>query len=827
MNPQIIRLMGRGDLILLLGAGASKGSLDSDGSELLDGESLASFLAKESGFDYEGEGLNVAYNAAKSRLGTPKLAKILEGLFRNCRPSSFYETLARYPWKRVYTLNIDDAFERALQRHSPQNVNVRHKNDPIVDQDPSFKTLDYVKLNGSVDRLVDGLIFSPQEYGSANARTPTWYEELARDYFNSPFMFIGTKLREPVFYHQIERFRERSNSIEGQSYLLTPSVTELEKENLLAMKLDHIAGVGNDFSAYVTKHLKSPSRPADLAVAQRPELALISKGLSDVEREQHINALITVVPVSRTTLVESRIEDKDEGKIRDFYKGFKPRWKDILDEVPARFSVLERFLDLFEDIPRIGQLLVAFGGAGSGKTTLLMQSALIVHERLGLKCYYLSSASNNLKEIVRLLDQVNNNRYFIFSDFLDLIADQVVEVLKGNDAGKVIFVASERQHIYETRVRHKVNSYVDVEYTLPLIGESDAREILKKLENYGPWTRLKKMRQNGRVVELVKRSRRQLLIGLMEATQGKGFEEIIKRDFRRLADPNFRKFVIAVGLATIHRLPMKPSLLARVLERLNIKEKPSHISGKLGGIAASMQNGVWIRHPVYVRFLFENEVPVEEMFEVVVALMEALSAYEAPVIRNAPRTEGQVFRHVLNHKFLRKIMRNDPERPLMLYQKFETIFSVDGLYWLQYGLALRDIDDQEGAYEKLKTAFDAYQMPHTEHALAQQMLILAERETSKERAFSLLEEASEKLNRLDATLESDDTYPIVALCEGHTQIVARFEGLKAAQKTAKDYLDRVERRFRKRGVPSRVDEMISRLKKYTLSGTWDPSTDWL
>src|SRR5260370_29854284 len=191
MNAEIKRAIERGRLVLLLGAGASTDCLDRRGRPLLDGDSLASELAKAAGFEYASESLTVAYAAARQQLGD-NVWQILEDRFRFCEPSDAIKTVASFPWPRIYTLNIDDSYERAANRVSAQRVAVRYRKDRIASIDPFFEQLDVVKLNGSVDRLGEGLIFSPQEYGAGSATPPLWYEELAEDYFKYIFLFIGT-----------------------------------------------------------------------------------------------------------------------------------------------------------------------------------------------------------------------------------------------------------------------------------------------------------------------------------------------------------------------------------------------------------------------------------------------------------------------------------------------------------------------------------------------------------------------------------------------------------------------------------------------------------
>lgn len=168
MNETIKSAIEKGELILFLGAGASKGGNTSTGAEILDGEALARELAKEACIPYFDELLDEVYTAVRLKLEA-RLDPVLERLFRHIRPSVEYDVLGKFAWRRIYTLNIDDGIERAF-RNSMQNVHIRLSADAIEDRDAFFNRLDIVKLNGSIDRLREGIIFSSIEYAQATNR---------------------------------------------------------------------------------------------------------------------------------------------------------------------------------------------------------------------------------------------------------------------------------------------------------------------------------------------------------------------------------------------------------------------------------------------------------------------------------------------------------------------------------------------------------------------------------------------------------------------------------------------------------------------------------
>ena len=713
MNNMIEKAIEKGELVLLLGAGASNGCKDKLNRPLLDGEGLAVALASEIGMPYVDEGLSTTYAAAKKILGN-RLNPILEERYRHCKPSQSYLTLAQYPWARIYTLNIDDAFDNALTKNSPQSINIRHITDRIHDKKPFYDELDYIKLNGSSDKLEMAIIFSPQEYGKSSAGNMLWYEELADDFYKYTFLFVGTKLNEPLFYHHIERYRSRSGGIEGKSFVLTPSATEIVKASLETYNLTHISGTLEDFVQWLQSKFPKPMTPNDLALRNLPQLALLS---SEFQKNKYIELFDKVLLVKRLYFSKTHGVTEPAGKIREFYRGFKPTWQDIVDAVPADLEIAQHLRDKIMKIQEGEKLLVVNGPAGSGKTTLLMQAALFLSDsQPELSVYYISEPVGNIDSIIKALEETNDKRYFLFVDKIDVMSDEIADVLKSAVIKKGIIVAAERQNIWSSRTEAKLGDFCKEPITVNLITERDAHNILEKLQKYGPWTRLSQMSKSERIKELVDKAKRQLLIGLLETTLGRGFEEIIENDYHNLTSPELRKVLILAGLGSVHRAYIPAQTMSRALAGIGIFEGPQTLSKKMLGIIHMEDNKIFARHPVYIRYLFENVVDIEDLAEAIKALLSAYAVYPSPVIKHVSKNDGFVYKSNINHKFLKVILRENHALILSIYSSFEKYFEQDGLFWLQYGLALRDFGDQATALEKLQTAYEAYPMIHTEHA---------------------------------------------------------------------------------------------------------------
>ena len=240
------------------------------------------------------------------------------------------------------------------------------------------------------------------------------------------------------------------------------------------------------------------------------------------------------------------------------------------------------------------------------------------------------------------------------------------------------------------------------------------------------------------------------------------------------------------------------------------------------GILFNANGRLFARHPVYVRALIESHIDTHELADVVEKLIHVFTIYRAPVIKSLARNENHLYKKIINNRFLRGILRNNERRVLGIYQSLEKYFEQDGLYWLQYGLALRHFGHQEEALEKLQTAVAAHEQAHTLHAFAHQQLIMAMEEADAGRAERLAEEARETLERLHNGGGFSDLYPINLLARGYTAFVRKVKGDTYGRIVAKEYADRIYASNRTKADPH-LGETWAWLTSYAVNGHWDAS----
>ncbi|MFK3619389.1 SIR2 family protein [Pasteurella multocida] len=802
MNIHIKNAIENGRLILLLGAGASCNAKNKLGKNPPLGNELKTILSEESGLDIsDDDSLSDVYHASKEIL-QGRIIDVLEKYYKHCQSSNDYKEIIKYPLPRIYTLNIDDSFEKAVNESDKYSMfDVYRRNDKINDFDLLYQKISLIKLNGDINVPSEGFIFSPAEYAEGSADEPEWYKELANDFHRYTFLFIGTKLDEPLFNHVIEKYKLKYKGSSPKSFLLTRNLSQIKAKNLLTRNIEYIQGDISDFTIWLKDNFPNGLSANDILRRIRPESFPNTNDLIVVNRANFI------------------IEHSQSfSTIKNFYKGFKPTWHDILDGVPA--DLKETLLLSDRVINQESKLFLILGPAGSGKTTALKQIAMYTSDNKN-NVFYMDSVAENLVEIVDKLERTLHEPYYIFIDRIaDSIGD-IEKILNNSNYSNAIFVGAENIRIWKDRGEPDLSytDYIKADYSK--ISDDDVDPILDKLKRFGNWTRLEKMSLSDRRKEIIEKSKKQLLIGLLEATSGEGYREIIHREYSSIKEFNQKALLILTGLATLQRSFSSESTLSRALTNLNINESLESLIGKMEGIISYSNTRITTRHRIYIEELIYNFISSDQITEFIKAYTLAFCVYQYPIVINLKnKKDSMVYKGLINFKFLSKIIK-DESKILSLYKYFEKYLELEGLFLLQYGLALRSYKKHRESLEKLRTARDAYpDSIHIEHAYAQQLLIISEEGiVDNQSALNYLEEARNILRKIETSNKHSeiDLYPIITLSRGHIKVLHSLKMYKEAREFSSSYYDELKFRF-----PKTHDKLIKEtllfLLKYRTTG---------
>jgi NAD-dependent SIR2 family protein deacetylase len=145
------------------------------------------------------------------------------------------------PWRRVYTLNVDDLEEAIMRRFAlPRALRTVRAPDELAYH--TIDALEVVHLNGSV-RTLAGATFSTTQYAARLVDPDPLYAALCADLTRHPFVFVGTVLDEPVFWKHLAQLCDGALGDRPPSLLVTRSVTRarrlvLERLNVRWLEAD-------------------------------------------------------------------------------------------------------------------------------------------------------------------------------------------------------------------------------------------------------------------------------------------------------------------------------------------------------------------------------------------------------------------------------------------------------------------------------------------------------------------------------------------------------------------------------------------------------------
>lgn len=232
------RTVGSGDAVLMTGAGFSGDARDKDGNALPDSRRMSEELWALIGFPGEPDGSSLAdlYDAALLRVPDRLQAYIDRRLRIGDAPLPRHlATWLSAPWKRIYTLNVDD-LELAVERQF------------------SLPRRAIIHLNGFVAHGAKELTFSTLQYASRLVGPDQIYQQLVEDLVSSPFVFAGTSLDEIVLWQHVElRKKDRGREAVDRpgSYLVSTHLPCARRVLLEAHAIRWVEATIEEVAAYL------------------------------------------------------------------------------------------------------------------------------------------------------------------------------------------------------------------------------------------------------------------------------------------------------------------------------------------------------------------------------------------------------------------------------------------------------------------------------------------------------------------------------------------------------------------------------------------------
>lgn len=436
---QVGRGMRQGTYNLLLGAGVSLDSLSGSTDEKYRGplptaDAFRRDLADLKPLLRAGASIHRIYRSLDPR----EITHHVTNRFANPTPGPTVRKLCEFRWRRIFTLNIDNALENAYdvnprRAQKPKSLNFVDPYQEIRDT----SVVPILHLHGLVTRPGDGYIFDINRYMRSISTNNLWLHVLGSIIRTEPFLVLGTTLEEPdIAYFLQERTEYTVRTDRPPSILVEPFPDEGTLQDCddfcLTLCEEKALEFLNDLD------VKFPNRPTISSIVEEKlgplaekleNHALATQFLSDFEK----------VPTVRP---------QDQGDPASFAYGHQANWGVIWDDCDVPRDEFSRARQHVDEASK-QEICLLLGEPGVGKSTLLRRLA-VEFSRDGKYCFRCRALGHIREEIVADVLSHISGRIILF---IDDIGDQVHSINKLRHIISeldVVYVGAERSY----RVEH-------------------------------------------------------------------------------------------------------------------------------------------------------------------------------------------------------------------------------------------------------------------------------------------------------------------------------------------------------------------------------------
>jgi hypothetical protein len=662
-RPEVEEFLRTGKYQLLLGAGASRDSKSSNGEDLPLAPRMTTELNALSASVQSR--ITAAFEVAQRR-SPAELEDYIQDRFTDCEPANWWNTALDCAWKRIWSLNIDDVVEQAVNRHANWNSH-RTKSYTWHDSLQEFDGLQVVHLHGwaPCDKS-SRMIFSISQYAEATKKEHGWHRKFFDEWGQSPFITIGAGLFQE--FDLTEALQTRPASPNIYSLYVSKSIDDETRELLELANLIPIECSAEQFFTEVEEftresrnsirfHWYQQGAPAEVAAAMAEQFELLG--------------------------IDGTFLDKDND--RDFYAGDDPEWVDIVKNkavVLSWYSTLAG--EISADVDAKAQRVHFLHSKRlAGRTVSLLQVSKILADMDYDVFRFRSSHRPDVKSIFDFLS-TRAKSVLVFDGIADFADDVSQLLLKCSKKNVPCVVLAADLSSRRPAIQNQFDMRYGKEFHVPNarwdswpLARPDAEAVVTRIESVGRFGLILDLNKAERTNLFLKR---EIFDGLSQAEYGAGFRTRVYKELQNLPEGHMRGLVgLIATLSTQDRsFPLSYATAA------GVDPKELHRELRTGSLGSILQvRGLFLR--TRFRALTPQELyPAhsrDDFFESWVDFLSSISIYAGKVSRQQ-RSEAylliktlmrySIVRHVLGKHYLTEF-----------YERLEPNYLDDARFWEQ------------------------------------------------------------------------------------------------------------------------------------------------
>ncbi|MBP6977648.1 MAG: SIR2 family protein [Lentimicrobiaceae bacterium] len=670
MENELKRILELEDPILFLGAGFSLGAKTQNGKDFPTGNQLKIEIIKnllkvdEGSSEYNDlikYSLSDICDYCENEKSKAHLTDFLVDIFQNAKPASFHELVCEYPWKKIYTTNIDDIIETIYNKGKKGLLVQNFKRRSTLKLDDKTE---YIKLHGCVNNPSESLTFSTKSYLDSMVLTKDYrFNSLSLDMLSEPIIFVGHDYSEINIDYYLKLYENSGyQSSRGKLFFINPDPSIIFTSKIKSLGAVLIKWDAESFFNYVNKTYSQTDNSETIK-----HLRTLKR--FGFERLNEIRK--SIVPISK---YESNL-----------YFGYEPNWKDIYDEWDFQDINIKSELERFKDsILKIGEsgIFAVYGKGLSGKSTFLLRLGAEL-ESDGYEVWQYTGKYFNYFELYKWIKQNPGLKYFALlydnasHNYRDI--SRLINLVSSDQ--KLIVITTSRVPLH-IRMRYSIVDNKHLEYYIePKISENYATTIEEKLSQKGYLGVLKKYSdKDERINKIV--SKNDVLDILFEITYGKGFKERLNKGLQSILtkDSDCHDFLIFLAIFEKLDIPYIPKELVSFIYGINSNKMLTEVEDY---IKYSQNGDIKLRTGFFLISIIQS-ASKGKILSVLKSILRSIS----PQLDNNPRNLwNQIEASCIKEKTLRiKLNLKTQQIKEMLYELKDDL-SGSYNYWLQLGIS--------------------------------------------------------------------------------------------------------------------------------------------
>ncbi len=619
-----------------------------------------------------------------------ELKRYLITRFSNVEPQNFHMLLLKYPWKKIYTVNIDDLVEHI---YAKENIVVQNTSK----QKNADEKMQYIKLHGCVNEPEEPFVFSKTEYTNLiSSKLNFKMNELVQDIQNEDFIFVGASLDEPDIDYYITQYENAGYFRKGRLFFIDPKPSVKLKGRISDLNGVVINWTAKEFLEFVDE------------LKYNPEELKKRKNMLNYSGIFLIGDIVNCKP--RETVYESRL-----------YEGYNSNWQDVVNgwlfENPTLSKIEEKLLEIeFADFSSF--CFSIYGNAFSGKDCILKQLGYFLYNS-GYEVLEYRGKNLNIQQLINYIEISEKEKFVLLVENASYYYKKIENLLQKNLNGKRLLIITTSRNYYHMKKRYYLEGNPFDDYKLEdKITPQYANRIYDKLEEKGYLSDISREKSEGTSQIIRKNS----LVNLFtDLTYGQGFRKRLSRTVKELlsADEQIKNLYTELAIFDKVDLPYYPCELLTVRYSIDFnifaEKNPKKLTPNQKMIVDYVRIddfGVSLKNTMLINEIW-NGLSKQQICENIVKILHDISGYVSEKDDNYWRI---IFESLLKEDRLEKSFKIGVSDILGLYYRVKEGYKNISYYWLQVGIAEQRKGEFAKAHNHLNMAKNirprSYQIQH-------------------------------------------------------------------------------------------------------------------